>query len=235
MVALFLHQHDMPSVLGAEWLADLADLSTIYGFFQRIYIAERRNPSQFAAGLLYGGVGAQFACHGVEGLYGLTHFLGFLAFAFDYLFAEHHALVSLIDGSECLCLLGAVCAHRALNGDVCGTAVFGHMAPAHPNQTVHCLLVLQVFGRSLRAIAFQLFLETLGGVDALCLGFRHFEFEIDEHIQVFIHRLRVDGACLVVFLIDVEELLCAHGFAIDGHERLFLRKGCHSHCSHCYQ
>ena len=50
------------------------------------------------------------------------------------------------------------------------------------------------------------------------IRFRYFEFEIDEHVQVLVHRLRINGTCLVVFLIDVQKLLCTHGLAVDGHK-----------------
>ena len=98
------------------------------------------------------------------------------------------------------------------------------MLITHLNQTVHGSFVLQVFRRCLCAIALQLFLESFRGVNALRLGFRYFEFEIDEHVQVLVHGLGIHGSCLVVFLVDVEELLCTHFFTIDNHQRFFCPK-----------
>ena len=103
------------------------------------------------------------------------------------------------------------------------------MTPTHLDQAVHRGLVLQVFRRSLCTVTFELFLETLGRVNALCLRFRYFEFEIDEHVQILVHRLRINGTCLVVFLIDVQKLLCTHGLAVDGHQSLFLCHDTHAH------
>ena len=45
VVPLFLYQHDMIAVLGAEDLTDLSDRRVIRGLFQRIDIAERRDPT----------------------------------------------------------------------------------------------------------------------------------------------------------------------------------------------
>ena len=229
VVALLFDEHDVPTILGTEGFAYFAQFGVIHGFLEGIDISERCDPSQFTSGLLHGRVGTQFSSHGIESLYGLAHEFGFLAFAFEHLFTEHNALVCLIDFGECFSLLSTVCAHRALDSDVGGTTVFGHVTPTHLDKAVHRLLVLQVLRRSLCAITLQFFLESLGGVDALCFGFGHFELEINEHVEVLVHRLGVDGSGLVVFLIDVQKLLGTNGFAVNGHQGLLLRK---RHCAH---
>ena len=45
MVTLLFYLDDVPSVLGAEGLADAADRRVINGFLQRIDIPKRRDPS----------------------------------------------------------------------------------------------------------------------------------------------------------------------------------------------
>ena len=52
VVTLFFDQHDMITVLGAEYLADLTHRRVIHRFLERIYITERSDPTQFTTGLL---------------------------------------------------------------------------------------------------------------------------------------------------------------------------------------
>ena len=229
VVALLFDEHDVPTILGTEGFAYFAQFGVIHGFLEGIDISERCDPSQFTSGLLHGRVGTQLTRYGVESLYGLTNEFGFLTFAFEHLFTEHNALVCLVDFGECVSLLCAVCAHGTLDSDVGGTAVFGQVTPAHLDKAVHRLLVLQVLRRSLCAITLQFLFESLGGVDALCFGFGHFEFEVDKHVEVLVHGLGVDSTGLVVFFIDVQKLLGTNGFAVNGHQGLLLRK---RHCAH---
>ena len=234
MITFLFYEHDMETVLGAEGGTDLAEFGIINGLFERVDITERSDPSQFATGLLNGRVGAYLTCYIFECFLFLAHFLGFLSFAFGYLFADCDALVGVGDLKQGFFLLLAVRIHRALDSDMRRTAVFRHMAPTHLDEAIHGLGILQVLGRSLRAIAFEFFLECLGGVDTLCFGFGHFEFEIDEHVEVLVHGFGIERPCLVVLLIDVEELLSADRFAVDGHQRLVC-KSTHTKGSQCNQ
>ena len=233
MIALLFHEHDMKTVLRAEDLADLTDLGVIDGLFERIDIAERSDPTQLTASLLYVRVGANLTCYSGEVLYRLTYHLGTFAFAFEHLFAYRHTDEGVVDQVHRAIHLLRRSGCGTLDGDMCCTTVFGDMAPTHLDQTVHGGLVLQVLRRSLCAVALEFFLETLGGVDTLCFGFRYFEFEIDEHVEVLVHGLGVECTGLVVLLIDVQKLICADVFSVDGHQRLILGKShdTHSHCT----
>ena len=226
MVALFLYQHNVPTVLRAEWLADFAELGVIYRLFQRIDIAEWRNPAQLAAGLLYARVGTQLTRYGVESLYRLSYgnclifALRFRCFTHVDHSTDSHSFIGFINLRQCSLFLFGCSALWALDSDMCGTAVFGQVTPAHLDKAVHRLLVLQVLRRSLRTIALQFLLECLGGVNTLCLGFGHFELEVNEHVEVLVHGLGVDSTCLVVLLIDVQKFLCTNGLAVNGHQGL---------------
>ena len=233
MVAFFFNEHDMEAVLGTEGRTDLAYFGAIHSLFERIDITERSDPSEFAAGLLYRGVGADGAGYVCEGFYRLTHFLCFAAFTFDDLFADRDTLIGFVDLRECFGCLCTVCGCGALDGDVCGAAVFGHMTPTHLYEAVHSCGILQVFRGSLSTVAFEFFLKRIGGVNTLRFSFYHFEFEVNEHVEVLVHGLGIDSTCLVVFLIDVEELLCTDGLAVDGHKRFVLSHEVEAQCRDC--
>ena len=232
VVAFFFNEYDMEAVLGAEGCADFTKFGVIDSLFERIDITERSDPSEFAAGLLYRGVGADSTGYIGEGFYFLAYFLCLASFAFDDLFADGDTLIGFVDLRECFGCLCTVCGCRALDSDVCGAAVFGHMAPTHLHEAVHGLVVLQVLRRSLSTVAFEFFLEGLGGVDALRFGFYDLEFEVNEHVEVLVHGLGIECSGLVVFLIDVEELLCTDGLAVDGHQRFVLSHHVQAQC--CY-
>ena len=218
VVDLLFHQHNVKTVLGAENRADTAYCRVIHSLFQGIDIAERGDPTQLATRLLYVRVSAHFASYCVESLNRQTHQFGFFAFAFQHLFAFCHADTCLVDDRQRAIYLCGSSTHRTLDGDVRRTTVLGHMLPAHLDDAVQRGFVLQVLRRSLCTVTLQLFLERLGGVNSLCLGFRYFELEINEHVQILVHGLRIHSSGLVVLLIDVQKLLCTHRLAVDSHQ-----------------
>ena len=233
VITLLFHKHDMETVLCTEDLADGTHGRVVHRLFEWIDISERRDPTQLAACLLHTRVGAHFARHIGKSLHRLTALyllpFAFHFFPFNFHFTQRHTDVCIVDLRQCLCLGGTVGTRRALNSYMCGTTVLGHVTVTQLDEAVHRCFVLQVLRRSLCAVALQLLGKRLGRVNTLTLRFRYFEFEIDEHVQILVHRLRINGTCLVVLLIDVQKLLCTHGLAVDGHQSLFLCHDTHAH------
>ena len=214
----------MPAVLGAERLADCTYFGVVYRLFQRVYIAERSDPAQFTAGLLYVRIRAQFASYLIKGLNRQTFLDGF-PFSF-YFFLLHlqltnrYTLVGFVYLRQRISLRSTIGISRTLDGNMCCTAILSNTCPTQRDDTIHRSVVLHVFGSSLCAVAFQLFLECFGRVDTLRFSFCHFQFEVNEHLQILIHRLRVQSAGLVVLLVDIQELPGTYCLAVNCHQGL---------------